>query len=285
MSIQVMTDGSVDVPAALVREYDLPVVPPIVTVDGKEFLSGETISIGEFFAAQRTAATLPTSSQPSPGQFIEAFEKALATHDQIFYVGISSGLSGTFNSATQAASQFPEGKIVLHDTHTLSGEAALQVVAAARAIAQGATMEEALAAVRRTQDASRLFFALDDLTYLIKGGRIGRVAGTIGSLLSLKPIITVNKEDGKLAPLTRIRTFKAATRKLLDLAADMVGEGQPGRFIVLYGEMEQEAHDLADEIRRRFDARSLHVTTVAPTLGAHTGPSALGLAVAPGDWT
>jgi DegV family protein with EDD domain len=284
MSIKVMTDGSLDVPTELLKQYDIPVVAPIVTVDGKEYRSGIDITIKEFFAAQRTAATLPTTSQPSPGQFVDAFEAALREHDQILYVAISSALSGTMNSAQQAASEFPEGKIVLHDSCSVSAEGGLQVVAAARAVAQGSTMEEAVAAVRRTQSESQLFFALDDLTYLVKGGRVGRVAGAIGSLLNMKPIITVNKQEGTLAPLTRIRTFKAAVKKLLDLATDVVGPGQPGRFVILYGEMEQEANEFAGQLRQQFDARWLHLTPIAPTLGAHTGPRALGVVVAPGDW-
>lgn len=283
-TFKVITDGSLDVPEEILQKYDIPVVQPLVIIDGEEFRSRVDITLEEFFERQRTSATLPKTSQPAPGQFVEAFEEALKDHERVLYIGISSGLSGTFNSAQQAAAQFDEGKIVLHDTLSITGEGGLQVVAAARIAELGGTLEDAQAAAKQIQGESRLFFTLDDLTFLIKGGRVGRVAGAVGSFLNLKPIITVDKEDGRFQPHSRIRTFKAAVRKMVDLTEESLGAGTPGRFLITYGETVAEARALEEELRRRFDVRWLYIGTAGPTLGAHVGPRALALAFAPGDW-
>lgn len=284
MTYTVMSDGSIDVPPQFVNQYNITMVAPLVLIDGKELLSGVDITIDQFFERQRTAASLPKTSQPAPGQFVEAFEAALQKHDRVLYVGISNGLSGTINSARQAATNFPADKIVIHDTMTIAAEGGLQVVAAAKVNARGGTLEEALAAAKKVQATSQMYFTVDDLTYLIKGGRIGRVSGAIGGLLNIKPIITVDKSDGKLHPHSRIRSLKAVMGKLVELAATAVGEGNKARVIALHGDMPAEVEQLANELRNKLNVVYIETIRIAPTLGAHTGPKALGVAVVPGDW-
>lgn len=284
MATKLVTDGSVDLPSEVVEQYGIVVVPPLVIIDGHEYLSGVDISPTEFFQRQRTARTLPKTSQPSPGQYVAAFEEALKDHDRILSISLSSGVSGTFNSAKQAAAQFPPGTVILHDSLSMTGAAGFQVIAAARALAQGGTAEEALAAAQRTQKQTDFIFSVDDLTYLIKGGRIGKVAGAVGSLLNIRPIIMNDKEKGVFIPAARVRTFKASVQKMLDMVAEKVGEGKPGRFMLLYGELAGEPQATTDALHRRFDVRWFHALIPTPTLCAHTGPHALGLAFAPGDW-
>jgi DegV family protein with EDD domain len=284
MSFAVITDGSIDIPARQQQEYDIPIVHPLVLIEGKELVSTVDITIDEFFERQRTAASIPKTSQPAPGQFADAFENALSYNDRVLYLGISAGLSGTINSAHTAAENFPADKIVIHDTMTIAGEGGMQVLAAARVKARGGSLDEALEAARKVQSTSQLFFTVDDLTYLIKGGRIGRVAGAIGGLLNIKPIITVDKTDGKLQPHSRIRTLKAVTGKLIELAVDVVGRGNKGRFIVLHGSMPVEVEQIAAGIREACDPVFLETVRIGPTLAAHTGPKALGVIAVPGDW-
>lgn len=284
MAYAVMSDGSIDVPSRFVQEYNLPIVPPLVLIDGKELLSGTEITIDEFFQRQRTAATLPKTSQPSPGQFEEAFTAALKNNERVLYVGISNGLSGTINSARQAATLFPADQIVIHDSMTIAAEGGMQVVAAAKVKARGGSLDEALAAAKKVQATSQMYFTVDDLTYLIKGGRIGRVSGAIGGLLNIKPIITVDKSDGKLHPHSRIRSLKAVMGKLVELAANAVGSSKTSRVIALHGDMPSEVEQLAAELRATLNPVYLDTIRIAPTLGAHTGPKALGVAVVPGDW-
>ncbi|MCB0078397.1 MAG: DegV family protein [Anaerolineales bacterium] len=282
--IKLISDGSIDVPQSEVDEYDITVVPPIVHLEGTDYRSGVDITPAEFMHRIRTAKALATTSQPSPGQFAEAFEAALASHDEILYVGISSALSGTINSARQAANLFPDAKITMVDTYSLSAGAGMQVVAAARALAGGATVDEAVAATKRAKADTTLYFAVKDLTFLIKGGRVGRAAGAIGQFLNVCPIMTVDPEDGAFSPLTRVRTFKKTVNTMLANAEGLIGKGGAGRFVVLRGDLDDEANKLTDEIHRRFDVRWFRDVVPAPTLLAHTGPDALGLVVSRGDW-
>ncbi|MGB0389352.1 MAG: DegV family protein [Ardenticatenaceae bacterium] len=285
MTTKLITDGSLDLPPNIIEQYEIRIVQPIVIIDGEELINEVDISPQEFFERQRTARILPKTSQPAPQQFAEAFEEALKTHDRVLYIGLTSALSGTFNSAQQAAAQFPADKIVLHDSRTISGAGGFQVIAAARVLAKGGTLEEALAAAQRTHQETELIFSVDDLTYLIKGGRVGRVAGAIGTLLNIRPIIQVDKEQGVFVPATRVRSFKAAMRKILSQAVHMVGEGQPARFMLLYGEtMEPEAQKFTKKLHKHFDVRWLHSAVPSPVLCVYTGPRALGLVLAPGDW-
>lgn len=285
MSTKLITDGSLDIPPALIERYDISVIQPIVIIDNEELLNGIDITPEEFFERQRSAKVLPQTSQPAPRQFSQAFSEALQTDDRILYIGISAALSGTFNSAQQAAQELAADKIVLHDTRAISAAGGFQVIAAARALEQGKSLEEALAAAKRTQQQTELFFSVDDLTYLIKGGRIGRLAGAIGTFLNIRPIIQLNKEEGTLVPAARVRSFKSAMRKLMDKAVEAVGEGGKGRFMLLYSEeMEQEAKTFRDDIHARFDVCWFDSIVPSPVLCAHTGPRALGLVVAKGDW-
>ncbi|MBA3530374.1 MAG: DegV family protein [Ardenticatenales bacterium] len=284
MSIKLIADGTVDMPQETIETYDITLVPISVIIDGEVLQSRVEISAEEFYKRQRTAKSLPTTSQPTPQKFVEAFEEALKTHDQVLCICASSGLSGTINGAKQAANQFPAGKIVIHDSMTIAGAIGFQLIAAAKAIKAGADMDAALAAVRKTHKETELFFAVDDLTYLIKGGRIGKVAGAVGSFLNIKPVITVDKSEGIYAPIARVRSFPSTMRKMVDLAAEIVGEGRPGRFMVLHGEMDKEAAEIDVLLRQRFDVKWLYTAKTSPAMGAHTGPRGMALVVAPGEW-
>ncbi len=285
MSTKLIIDGSLDLPTHILEQYDIPVVQPIVIIDGKELISKIDIGPSEFFAQQRISETLPKTSQPSPQQFIDAFEDGLSTHERILYIGLSAALSGTFNSAQQAAASFPSEKIVLYDTHTLSGAGGFQALAAARVLRAGGRLEDALAAAKRTHQKTEIIFSFDDLTYVIKGGRVGRVAGAIGNLFNIRPIMQIDKEQGVLIPVTRVRSFKKAIRTILNKAIHYVGKGQPGRFMLLHGEnMERDVQKFTNDLHQTFDVRWLDSLIPSPVICAHTGPKALGLVLAPGDW-
>lgn len=285
MTTKLIIDGSLDLPAHVLEQYDISVVQPIIIVDGQERINKIDISPAEFFVQQRTAKTLPQTSQPSPQQFIDAFEDGLSTHERILFIGVSAALSGTFNSAQQAATKFPAEKIVLHDSQTISGAGGFQGLAAARVLTKGGTLEEAVAAAQRTHQQTEFLFTFDDLTYVIKGGRVGRVSGAIGNLFNIRPIMQIDKEQGVLIPATRVRSFKKAVRTVLSKAIGYIGKGQPGRFMLLYGEhMERDVQKFTDDLHQHFDVRWLDSLVPSPVICAHTGPKALGLVLAPGDW-
>jgi DegV family protein with EDD domain len=283
----VVTDGGVDVPPDELERYAITVVPTRVIIDGEELRSGLDISSAEFFHRQKTARTLPKTSQPAPEEFETHFDNLLRQSDRIVYVGVSSSLSGTFNSALQAAKQFPPERIILHDTRNATGAAGFQVIAAARAVAAGGTSEEAVAAARQAHDETELYFTVADLTYLIKGGRMGRAVGALGTLLNIRPVISMDKREGVFMPVARVRTFKAATRAVLEHALQAAREpdgAAGGRFLLLYADTEREAAELQEALHARRTPDWFRSMVPTPSILAHSGPSALGLVVAPGPW-
>ena len=284
MSIKLITDGSVDLPDNIVTHYDIDIVPVSILIDGQTFLSRIDITAVEFYERQRTAKTLPSTTRPTVEQFAAAFEKGLSTHEQVLCLSLSSALSQTYNEATQAAQQFPAGKVVVQDSRTLSGALGFQLIAAARAIQAGGDMADACAAAQQAHQNSEFFFALDDLSYLVKSGRVGRLTGAFGSFLNLKPINKVDKEEGTYVNVAKVRSFDATMDKMVDLAAELVGEGQKGRFMVLHGQMEAEAQHVSNMLNQRFDVSWMYVGNTSPGIGVHTGPHALAVIAARGDW-
>lgn len=284
MTIKLITDGSVDLPEPLIARYEIDVVPPLVMLDGQSYRSNVDITREEFFALLTRTDALPMTSQPSPGQFLEAFGRALDAHEKVLYIGISSRLSGTFNSAIQAAQEFPEGAITLVDSLGISAAGGFQVLAAARALAAGEDLAGAVAAAARIREQTTLMFSVDDLTYLIKGGRVGRMAGALGSLLSIKPVIQLDRDEGVLIPTDRVRTFRGAMRRMLDHVSAAIGPGGRGRFMMLAADMQDENARFERALRERFDPDWFEIVIPSPTLIAHTGPRGLGVVVAAGDW-
>ena len=158
------------------------------------------------------------------------------------------------------------------------------MIAAARAAQAGGNMTDARAAAKRAHQNTDFFFALDDLSYLVKSGRVGRLTGAFGSFLNLKPINKVDKEEGVYVNIARVRSFEATMDKMVDFAAELVGEGQKGRFMVLHGEMEAQAQHVSNMLNQRFDVSWMYVGNTSPGIGVYTGPSALAVIAARGDW-
>jgi DegV family protein with EDD domain len=193
---------------------------------------------------------------------------------------MSSGLSGTFTSAKAGAELTPEATVTHVDTKTLSGGAGWQVVAAARAIKAGWSMEEILALLKRIGDATESIYTLNELKYLIHGGRISHMKGLIASLLNIKPLIGVEKVNGTYVQLGQVRTFKRAVKGLVDLVAKQHAPGSALRVQVLYSSNPSGGEMLREQLDQRFDCSWLPMGPMSLVLGAHTGPSMVGVAYA-----
>jgi DegV family protein with EDD domain len=194
---------------------------------------------------------------------------------------MSSGLSGTFNAAQTGASMVPEANVTLVDTKTLSAAAGWQVEAAARAAKAGWVKEQILALMERIGATSESVYTLKELKYLIHGGRISHMKGLIASLLNIKPLIGVEKVNGTYVQLGQARSFKAAVQGLADRIAQQHAPGSALRVQVLHSHDPQGAAMLREFIDQRFDCSWLPMAPMSLVLGAHTGPSMVGVAYAP----
>ena len=281
--MQIVTDSGTDLslPPEQVAELNIHVVPLIVTLEGKSYREGVDIQPGEFYRLLAATDSLPITSQPSAGDFAETYRRLAATDPDILSVHISSGLSGTVNAARVGAEQVPEADVTIVDAKTLSAAAGWQVEAAARAVKAGWSKEHTLALMERIGEASDSIYTLKELRYLIHGGRISHMKGLVASVLNIKPLIGVEKEGGTYVQLGQVRSFKRAVKGLVDLVAQQHAPGSALRVQVLHAYNPEGAAMLRELVDQRFDCTWLPLGPMSLVLGAHTGPSMVGVAYAP----
>ena len=281
--MQIVTDSGTDFTLAAedASGLNVHIVPLVVTLDGKSYREGEDLHPDEFFPMLEASDNLPVTSQPSAGEFAELYRRLAVDDPDILSINMSSGLSGTFNSAQAGAELVPEANITLVDTKTLSAAAGWQVEAAARAAKAGWTVDQILPLLERISDASDSIYTLSELKYLIHGGRISHMKGLLASILNIKPMIGVEKVGGTYQQLGQMRTFKRAVSGLVDLMAKQHAPGSALRVQVLYSYNPEGAELLRQQVDERFDCTGRQIGPMSLVLGAHTGPSMVGVAYAP----
>jgi DegV family protein with EDD domain len=281
--MQIVTDSGTDLclPAGEVEKLNIHVLPLVVTLEGKSYREGVDMNAEDFYKLLAATGSFPTTSTPSPGYFAETYRRLAAADPDILSVHMSSGLSGTFNSARVAAESVPEANVTVIDTKTLSAAAGWQVAAAARAIKAGWKKEQILSLIERISAGSDSLFTLNDLRYLIHGGRIGHMKGLIASLLNIRPMIGVEKVKGTYGQMGQARTFKRAVEGLVDLISRKHMPGSALRAQVLHALNPEGAGMLRELIDKRFACNWLPTSHLSLVLGAHTGTTMVGVAYAP----
>jgi DegV family protein with EDD domain len=251
-----------------------------IHLDGKTYKSGVDIQPAEFYEILTRNGSLPTTSLPSAGEFAEVYRRLAREDSEILSIHISSGLSGTYSAACKGAEQVPEARVTLYDTLTLSVGQGWQVEAATRAANAGWPMERIRALLERVRQVTETIYTLPDLKYLIHGGRIGHLKGLMASMLNIKPLIGVGKQDGKYYQRGQQRTFQKALAHIVDAIAQDHPRGTPLRAQVAHAENPQGAERLQELVDKAFPCQWLPPTSIAPVLGAHTGPGLVGVAYA-----
>ena len=280
--MQIVTDSGTDVGLSEEQRKDLNihVVPLNVELGDNVYKEGVDIKPEDFYALLEKSEDLPTTSQPSAGEFAEIYRQLAVTDPDILSVHMTSGLSGTFNSAQAGAELVPEANITLVDTKTLSGAAGWQVKAAAHTIKAGWALDAVLSLMEKIGEASESLYTLKELHYLIHGGRISHMKGLIASVLNIKPIIGVEKVNGTYVQLSQNRSFKGALKGLVDLMKKQHPAGSPLRVQVLYSYNPGGGEMLRELIDATFECTWLPIGPMSLVLGAHTGPTMVGVAYA-----
>jgi DegV family protein with EDD domain len=277
--MKIVTDSGTDVnfSAEEAAAFDVHTVPLNVTLDEKTYREGMDIKPEDFYDLLEASDNLPITSQPSAGQFADLYRRLAATDPDILSIHMTSGLSGTFNSALAGAELVPEANVTHVDTKTLSAVAGWQVEAAARANKAGWGLDRILELVKRIGDACESVYTLDELKYLIHGGRISHMKGLIASLINLKPMIGVEKENGTYIQLGQVRTFKGALKGLVEQIKKKHEPGSELRIQVLYSNNPDGARQLREQIDKIYKCNWLPMGPMSLVLGAHTGPSMVGV--------
>jgi DegV family protein with EDD domain len=281
--MQIVSDRGLDLANEQLQGLDFHQVPLILTLDGKSYRSGEDIQPEEFYKLLDQSEGYPTTSQPSAGDFAELYRRLAASDPDILSIHISSGLSGTYNSALAGAAMVPEANVTVIDSLTLSCPMGWQVEAAAWAVQAGWSKEQVIQLLDQVRAVSEGMFTLATLKYLIHGGRISHLKGLVASLLNIKPIIGVEKVRGTYVTHGQERTLKRAIQKLAEIAVKWHSTKGKLRVQVLHGNNIEGAELLCEQLSQLVDCVFLPTTTIAPVLGAHTGPGLVGLAFAPVD--
>jgi len=274
--LRIVTDSSAGLPRDLVESYGIEVVPLKVHFGKTTYREGENLEIGEFYRLLSQAKQLPTTSQPSAGEFYEVYSPLTARGDSVLSIHISSKLSGTCQSALAARDMLPEADITVIDTLSVSAGHGMIVLAAAEALQKGKSRDEVIALIERVIKAIQIVFVVDTLEYLQKGGRIGGAAALAGSLLNLKPLLEIR--DGRVEPLARVRSRKKALRRALEVLAERFPEQDSFRMAVLHAQCPEEAEHLAQEVREQFGCPNPYMAEISPVIGTHCGPGTLGVA-------
>lgn len=279
--MQIVTDRGSDISAEQLAGLQVTYAPMYLTLDEKTYSSGEDLTSEQFYDLLDTTESYPTTSQPSAGLFAEIYQRLAKQDPDILSIHISSGLSGTMDSARAGAAMVPEAHVTFIDTKTLSCPETWQVEVAARGLQAGWSLEQITARLAQISQQCEGIYTLDTLKYLIHGGRISHLKGLLASVLRIRPVIGVNKDLGKYYTLGQERTSKRALQKIVDVVAGWYPEGTALRVQLLHAKNPDAVAILRELMLARFDCHWTPTAIVGPILGAHTGGSLVGMAVGP----
>ena len=273
MTVKIVTDTLSDITSDLAQELGVTVVPLYVRFGEEVYRDRVEITTEEFYSRLVNVATLPSTTQPTPNDFSEVYKKLAEETDEILVIVVSSKLSGTYQSASQAK-EMVKGKcrVEIVDSLSVALGQGLIVIKAAKAVKDGANLKEATDLAQRAVPRSHLIAYFDTLKYLAKGGRIGKASGLLGSVLSVKPILTI--KDGEMAPLTRVRSVNAGLDYMYNVAASFPNLEGIG---VEHSTTPADADALVERLGSIYPKENIYRSVISPVVGTHAGPKALAL--------
>lgn len=271
----IVTDSTSDIPEELIERLGIVVVPLKVMFGDQALLDGVDIKAAEFYQRLVAADKLPTTSQPSPIEFTEAYQRVLEQHPgaPIVSIHISTGMSGTFQSATLGKSMLEneDADITLIDSRSASYGFGLMVVRAAEMAQSGASPQDIQAEAERLRSARSLYFLVDTLEYLQKGGRIGRAAAVLGTLLNIKPILSIDKE-GVIYAVEKVRGRKKALVRVVELFKQELGSAGKVDVAVGHTVKPESADEILELLRQHFEVGNVVYSHIGSVVGTHVGP-------------
>lgn len=278
----IVVDTGASIPEEIKQEYEVESVPAVAVFGDKSYRDiVDFKSPSELFELIDKSPQFPTTSAPSPADYLEAYRRLSKKVASILCVTISSELSMCFKSATlakeMAAKELPGVDIEVFDSRTTVGGTGFIALAAARAGAAGKSLAQAVEAAKEVQSKVHMFIIIDTLTYLAKSGRIGKAQAWMGNMLSVKPIVEISTSSGLVEPIARVRTKPKAVNQLLEIVKQMVGTEKPLHMMVQHTIVPQEAEKLKEMVSAQFNCAELHLCEFHPLAALVTGPRNLAL--------
>jgi DegV family protein with EDD domain len=280
--ITIITDTDASLPRALAAHYRIRQVPIVIQFDSQALLTDDDIDDAQLFARIDRDGRLPTTSAPSPGQFVAAFQSAFDEGaDQVICFTVSSAISATHAAAVNARDLLPDRDITVIDTQSLSLGQGFMAIAAAEAAQAGASKEDCIARAKDVGQRAHVFAALSTLKYLAMSGRVGSIAAGMAGLLSIKPILTIR--DGKLEMLEKVRTQKKAWARVLELADQIIAGQAVEQLAIVHVAAPEAAREFERMLRAALNCPpEILIAELTPGLSVHTGSGLVGLAFVSG---
>ncbi len=273
--VNIITDTTAGLPAKIAARYDIPVIPQVIVFGEETYLEGVELDNAAFMQKLRTSSILPKTSAPPPDLFTEQFRRMAPSGEPILCIHPSTEVSGTVRSATVAARDFPDLDIRVIDTRVISSPLATMVELAARWAEEGLGADEIEAKIRDLIPRCRIYFMVDTLEFLSKGGRIGGAAALLGSVLRIKPLLTFR--DGRVDQFEKQRTHRRAVSRLKELVLEQIPRDGSGHLSVMHAGVPDQAQALADDLQAQLDLPPLPILDVPPAIVTHGGPGILGV--------
>ena len=277
-SVAIVTDSTADLPPELAASRSITVVPLTLNFDGQSLLDGVDIRPEDFYRRLPGVTTHPTTSQPSPGRFAEAYTALLADHESVISIHIAEKLSGTYASACQAADMTDPKRVRVVDSQLVSMSLGLITLTASAMSSKGADVEAIESKVLNMRAHVQTYFSVATLEFLRRGGRIGRAGALLGSVLQVKPVLCIR--DGQVTPLERVRTFERALNRIVELTRE-VDRGHGVCIIVGHADALADAERIGRDLEPI--AETLMMQPLGPVVGAHAGPGVVGVGCYPAE--
>ena len=276
--IAVVTDSTTYMPTELAKKHNISVAPQVLIWGDQTYKDGVDIESREFFTRLKTTKVMPSTSQVAVISFQEIFQGLVEKGYEVLALLVSSRLSGTVQSAMQARDLMGTSRDKVHvvDSQSVAMALGFQALAVARAIESGASLKEAIALAEKSHQYTGVFFAVDTLEFLHRGGRIGGAQRFVGTMLNMKPILAI--QDGRVEGIERIRTKSKAHDRVLELTIEKVAGRTPVRLATLHANAEEDARALLTRAEQALNPIESILTEVSPTVGTHAGPGTIGLA-------
>lgn len=274
--IALVTDSTGSIPKELTDKYNITVAPQILIWGKETFEDGVNITPSEFYTRLKNASVMPSTSQVTVSKFFEIYQQLLAQDYQILSILISSKLSGTVNSAIQAKAMLPaDAPIEIVDSNTTAMAMGFHLLIVARAIIQGATLPECMSLAQKAAQQTGIFFAVDTLEFLHRGGRIGGAKRFLGTALNIKPILEVR--DGMVEAAEQVRTRRKSLSRIVELAEKQIAGRTPVRLASLHANAPEDARVVLEEATEKLKPIETYFSEVSPVIGANAGPGVVGL--------
>jgi DegV family protein with EDD domain len=289
MSIGLLTDSTCDLTQELIDKYDIEIIPLSVHFGDEEFQDGVDINPDSFFKKLAKNKELPHTSRPAPALFMKKYKKMLEKHDQLLSIHVSAALSGTFESAKLAAREIENKKITVVDSSSISLGLGMLVILAAKLIKKNKKFANVVKNIQKAKRNLYLYFTVKDLTYMQKGGRIGKASSFLGSIFSINPVISISTETGKVKPIAKVRGQHRAQDKIIEIIKEKIDNEKNNWLGFAHGDRENDLTDTKNKLIEQIKKdKILNLKTfnsrISATLGCHVGPTVYAVIVLSGDF-